>query len=60
MSLHELFGISGIYVAFERHICCWNIYAHIMLSKSWNLLGFLLVCAVMWGQHAYYISRSHD
>ena len=59
---HELFGICGISVAFEGNICYWYIYDYSLGYKSYSLVGFffLLLCAVMWGQHVDYIIRSHN
>ena len=34
ISSHELIFICGICVAFEGHICCWDIYGNSMVKRS--------------------------
>ena len=53
---HELICICGLYVTFERHICCWSIHGkkcevHIavgcVLAYVCKNIGFICPCSIM-------------
>ena len=45
VSTQEQIGICDIYVAFERHICCWHIYAHSIINKVEGIFFLLFMCS---------------
>ena len=51
----EVIGICGIYVTFEGHICCWQMYAYNMINKVAVHCFVLPICAVLWGLHVDYV-----
>ena len=41
----EQIGICDICVAFERHICCWYIYAYNIINKVEVHCFFIFMCS---------------
>ena len=49
LGAHELICMCGIYVAFEGHICFWQIYGNSMVNMKLRFVIFLHIYELMWG-----------